>query len=188
MSDLSPAHAPKSALRARRVASPLRLFGYFSLGFAPVLALLAACAQPAPTADTQIRERIAFIRASILARDAAGIVHWAVDDWTFVDGAGKSYDKAAYLVRTRALMDRIVAVDSLDSHVDSLTVTGDTAAVELSQTMERRERDPASARILHVRLRYHEKQTWILTPTAGWCVRRVAFTGPPERTELAPSP
>ena len=157
------------------------------LALAGVLAfmLFGACHRAGPTADAQIHERIAAIRAAIMARDVAGIVRWGTDDWTFVDGAGTVYDKAAYLIRTRALMERIVAVDSLDSHIDKLIVTGNSATVELTQTMERHERESATGRILHLRLRYQERQSWVFT-LSGWCVRRVAFAGPPERTELSP--
>ena len=185
MPDSSPTSPTRPGLCARCAASLCRPCAVL-ITFLGLLAFASSCARSAANADTQIRERIAFIRAAILARDAAGIVRWGTDDWTFVDGAGKSYDKAAYLVRTRALMERIVVVDSLDSRIDSIAVIGDTATVELTQTMERHERDAVAARIVHVRLRYHEKQTWTLTP-AGWCVRRVAFAGPPERTEL-PNP
>lgn len=147
------------------------------------LTLAAGCSSPAERGETQIRERIASIRAAILARQPEGIVRWGTDDWSFTGPDGKTFDRAAYLERTRGLMERIVAVDSLDTHVDRIALIGATAEVEITQTMERRERDPATGQVTRLRLRYRERHDWVRA-TDGWRVRRVAFLGPPERTVL----
>ena len=146
--------------------------------------LVAGCVSPAQQADRQIRERIASIRNAILALQPEGIVRWGTPDWSFTGPDGKSFDQASYLVRTRGLFARVVKVDSLDTHVDRLDVKGDTAAVEITQTMERHEREAATGKILHLRLRYRESHTWVRTDD-GWRVRRVAFIGAPERTVQA---
>lgn len=150
------------------------------LGF---LVLFTGCSTAVQRGEGQIRERLFSIRAAILAKDASGIVRWGTDDWTFVDQAGQAFDRAAYLVRAKGLFDRIVAVDALDTHIDRIAIQGAEAQVEITQTMERHEREAGSGRVQHVRLRYREAQTWVLV-TEEWRVRRVAFVGVPERTVL----
>lgn len=134
-------------------------------------------------AEAQIRERIASIRAAILARQPEGIVAWGTDDWAFTGPDGVAVDKAAYLVRARALMARVDAVDALTTDVDRLDVHGTTADVEITQHQERHERDAATGAVTHLRLRYREHHVWVLTAD-GWRVRRVTFIGTPERTVL----
>ena len=145
--------------------------------------VLLGCASTGADAERQIRERIASIRTAILAKEPEGIIHWGTDDWTFVGPEGKAYDKAAYLVRARDLFNRIVTVDALDTKVDKIVVQGDTAEVEITQTMERHERDLATEKILHLRLRYRETHQWVRI-AGEWRVRSVAFLGTPERTEI----
>lgn len=146
--------------------------------------LLAGCTTPAQRAETQIRERIASIRTAILERRAEGIVEWGTEDWSFTGPEGTRFDKAAYLARTRGLFDRVVAIDSLDTHIDTVAVHGATAEVELTQTMERHEREATSVVLSHLRLRYREHHDWVRTPD-GWRVRTVRFIGQPERTVLS---
>lgn len=151
----------------------------------PLFACLVflGCASTGADAGRQIRERIASIRTAILAKEPEGIIRWGTDDWTFVGPDGKAYDQAAYLVRARDLFNRIVTVDALDTKVDKIVVQGDTAEVEITQTMERHERDAATGKVLHLRLRYRETHVWIRTG-GEWRVRSVAFLGTPERTEI----
>ena len=145
--------------------------------------LLTSCISPVQQDDNQIRERIASIRTAILALQQEGIVRWGTSDWSFTGPDGKSFNQASYLIRTRGLFARVVTIDSLDTHVDRLDVQGDTAAVEITQTMVRHEREAATGKILHLHLRYRESHTWVRTDD-GWRVRRVAFIGTPERTVL----
>ena len=143
----------------------------------------ASCAARSGRAESQIRQRIESIRASIVARQAEGIVRWGTDDWTFTGADGVSFDKAAYLDRTRALMDRIVSVDSLTTTVDAVQVAGSDAMVEITQRMERHERDASTGAVAHVRLKYRERHRWV--PAAdGWRVRSVVFIGAVERDVL----
>jgi len=145
--------------------------------------LLGGCAAFGPRAEDQITARIFSIRDAIRAQQAEGIVRWGTADWSFAGPDGKVYDRAAYLERARGLFARIVTLDALETHIDRLEVNGRSAAVEITQTMERHERDAASGQILHLRLRYRERHAW--TETAdGWRVRSVAFIGTPERTVL----
>ena len=127
-----------------------------AMAVAVMLAFAGCSTSPAaaPTGEAQIRERIASIRASILAKNPDGIVAWGTPDWSFTGPDAKTYDRAAYLVRTRGLMDRLVAVHSLDTAVDKVEFHGDTADVELTQTMERSEKDAASGVVTRVWLRY----------------------------------
>jgi ketosteroid isomerase-like protein len=151
-----------------------------------IVAALAAvvatsgCTQPAAQADQQIRERIASIRTAILERRAEGIVHWGTDDWSFTGPDGKSVDKAAYLERAKGLMQRVVSVDSLETKVDQVVVHGETADVEITQTMERHEREAATGNVLHLRLRYREHHVWVRA-SDGWRVKSVAFIGAVDR-------
>lgn len=150
---------------------------------AGVLGLGAGCAGVAPPGEGQIRARLGSIRRAILAKDGAGIVRWATADWAFVDHTGRSFNQAEYLERVRGLFATVVAIDRLDTHVDRIAIAGASATVEISQHMERREPGPGGNRVVRVRLRYREVQTWVLV-AGEWRVRRVEFVGAPERTEL----
>lgn len=147
------------------------------------LGLVAGCATPAQRAEAQIRERIFSIRDSIRLKQAEGIVRWGTPDWTFTGPDGKIFDRPAYLVRARSLFERIPVLDSLETTVDRVDVRGDVAEVEITQLMERHERDPVTGAVAHVRLRYREHHDWLRTGD-GWRVRSVRFIGPPERTML----
>jgi hypothetical protein len=149
---------------------------------AAALLLMAAGGQPSQ-AELQIRERIASIRAAILARQAEGIVRWGTPDWQMIAADGTRYDKAAYLVRARALMDRIVTVDSLTTAIDAVATTPTDATVELTQTMERHERDAASGAVVHLRMKYRERHTWVKTDD-GWRVKVVLMLPGAERQVL----
>jgi len=157
--------------------------GLLSVSLLIVLLLLGCTALRGPTAEKQIRERIAAIWTSILAKEPEGIIRWGTDDWSFVGPDGNAYDKATYLVRARDLFARIVTVDALDTQVDKIVVQGETAEVEITQTMERQERDTSTGKMLHLRLRYRERHTWVRVE-GEWRVRSVAFLGTPERTEI----
>lgn len=145
--------------------------------------LFTGCATAARRGEEQIRERLFAIRAAILAKDAGGIVRWGSDDWTFVDQTGQTFDRTAYLVRVKGLFDRVVSIDSLETHIDRIAIQGNEAQVEVTQTMERHEREAATGLVQHVRLRYREAQVWVWVGQE-WRVRRVAFVGLPERTVL----
>lgn len=145
--------------------------------------LLGACSTGPGAAEAQIRERIISIRDAIRVKAPEGIIHWGTPDWTFTGPDGKDFDRAAYLVRARGLFERIVTLDSLETTIDRLEVKGAAAVVEITQVMERHERDPATGRVLHLRLRYREHHDWVKTDD-GWRVRRVRFLGAPERTDL----
>ena len=147
------------------------------------LGLAAGCATPAQRARAQITERIYSIRDAIRARQAEGIVRWGTADWSFTGPDGKVFDRAAYLVRARGLFERIVTLESLATVVDRIDVHGTFADEEITQTMERHERDATSGEILHLRLRYREHHVWMVT-SDGWRVQTVAFIGQPERTVL----
>lgn len=156
---------------------PTRLIGLTLLASLP-----PACTTPPADADAaQIRERIASIRTAILARQPEGIVHWGTPDWTFTGPDGTTVDRTAYLARARTLFTRITAVDSLDTQVDRVAVHGDTADVEITQTMRRHEQGPEPGAVSDVWIRYRERHDWVRTAD-GWRVRRVAFLGTPERT------
>jgi ketosteroid isomerase-like protein len=144
----------------------------------------AASSEPAEAAAAaQIRERILSIRDAIRAREPEGIVRWGTLDWTFTGPDGQSYDRAAYLERARRLFAQLVSLDSLETAIDRVDVRGEVAEVEITQQLERHERDPQTGRVLHVRLRYREHHDWMRTAD-GWRVRAVRFLGAPERTLL----
>jgi hypothetical protein len=147
------------------------------------LGLLAGCATPAQRAEAQIREHIFSIRDAIRARQPEGIVRWGTDDWSFTGADGKAFGRAAYLDRARGMFARIVTLDSLETTVDRVEIRGPAAEVEITQLMERHERDPATGAVTHLRLRYREQHDWVRTPE-GWRVRAVRFIGTPERTVL----
>jgi ketosteroid isomerase-like protein len=147
------------------------------------LLLLAACTTKPGAAEAQIRERILSIRDAIRTKQPEGIIRWGTPDWTFTGPDGKDFDRAAYLDRARGLFGRIVTLDSLDTTIDRVEVKGNIAEVEITQLMERHERDPATGRVAHLRLRYREQHDWVKADD-GWRVRRVRFLGAPERTEL----
>ncbi len=134
-------------------------------------------------AETQIRSRIASIREAILARSAEGIVHWATGDWSFTGADGVKFDRAGYLARTTALFARVPAIESLDTQVDRLEIHGDSADIEITQTMVRREIDPATKAETRVWLRYREKHRWVAV-ARDWRVQAVAFIGQPERKNI----
>lgn len=138
----------------------------------------------ADRAQRQISERIESIRLAILAQQPEGIVRWATADWRLHAADGKSYTREAYLARTRELFARIERVDALRTSVDRIDVTGDTATVEITQAMERHEREAGTGRRLHLRLRYRERHTWVRVD-GEWRVREVRFLGSPDRVELA---
>lgn len=151
-----------------------------------LLAVLATgCVAPAPSAEAQIRERIFSIRDAIRAREPEGIVRWGTPDWSFTGADGQRFDRAAYLVRVRGLLARTVTLDSLETTIDRLEVRGDGAGVEITQQMERHERDAADGHVLHLKLRYREHHDWVKAAD-GWRVRTVRFIGTPERTVLEP--
>ncbi len=141
-----------------------------------------------PEADRQeIAAKIAGIRDAILAKSAAGIVQSGTPDWHFTGPDGVSFDRAGFIARTKALFARVVAIESLDTHVDRIVLTGaDAAEVEITQTMVRVERAAGTGVVARLRLRYREHHDWVRTPD-GWRVRRVQFIGTPERTLLPAS-
>lgn len=143
---------------------------------------------PSPEADQQeIATKIAGIREAILAKSAAGIVQSGTADWQFTGPDGVSFDRAGFIVRTEALFARIVAIESLETHVDRIVLAGANAAeVEITQTMVRSERAAGTGTVARFRIRYREHHTWVRTPD-GWRVRRVQFIGTPERTPLPAS-
>ncbi len=151
--------------------------------------LFAGCAATAETmqgrdADrSQIQTRIAAIRDAILARSAEGIVRDGTEDWAFTGPDGTSLDRTAFIARTQALFARVPAIETLETKVDRLVVDADTADVEITQTMVRQEADPTTKIVTRVWVRYREHHLWVRTPR-GWCVRRVAFIGTPERKPL----
>lgn len=158
--------------------------------FALAVALLAGCVHSgAGAAADEIRAHIREIRGAILAKDAVGIVRFGTAGWRFTGPEGTTYDRAAYLARTTALFARIEAIESLDTHIDRIDVSGDRADVELTQTMIRRERGEAGGAgetggaVTRVWLRYREHHVWRRLPE-GWRVASVAFLGAPERKIL----
>lgn len=147
-----------------------------------LLAALLAAPLAAQEAKEQIPARLADIRTAILARNADGIVRWGTDDWHVVDRSGAIVEREAYLTRTRALFARI-EIESLDTQIDLIDVAGKEAAVEITQTMVRREKDPATGKSQRWRVHYRERQSWTLTAD-GWRVAQVAFIGDSDRREL----
>lgn len=153
-------------------------------------ALLAGCTAPAGSngagADhdsAEIRSRIASIREAILVKSAAGIVRDSTDDYALVGADGVRVDRAAFVTRTEALFARVLAIESLETAVDRIALTGDRAVVEITQTMVRRERPAAGGSPVRLWLRYREQHTWVRT-AKGWQVREVLFLGTPERRTL----
>lgn len=176
----------RRAWRSAGIRHVLGLPGWLAL----VVMVCAGCDEAGPGADraaeAQIRERIETIREAIRVKSAAGIVRWGTPDWNFTGADGKTYDRAAYLQRTEGLFARIEKVESLETAVERVKVTGATAEVELTQTMIRRERgaEAAAGKSVRLWLRYRERQTWIRAGESDWRVQRVEFIGTPERKEL----
>lgn len=127
-------------------------------------------------ADAQIRERLASIRTSILAKRVDGIFEFGTPDWTFVGPDGKSFDRTAYRARTTKLFADI-GIESLETKIESVSIQGSRADVRLTQTMVRTERD-ASGAATRWRVTYQEAQEWIETPARGWLVVRVNVHNP----------
>lgn len=153
-------------------------------GLSVGLAFLAACTTPTlERADTQIRDRILSIRDAIRAKQPEGIIRWGTDDWTFTGPNGQAHDKASYLARAQGLFERTLSIDALETSIDRISVGGDRAEVEITQRMERHERNPATGRVQHLRLRYREAHVWVRTPD-GWRVQSVRFLGTPDHTVL----
>lgn len=142
-------------------------------------AVLAGCS--GMLAEKQIRERIFSIREAILAKRAEGIVEFGTPDWHFAGPDGKTYDRAAYLVRTAKLFSGI-EIESLDTHIDSCLMFNERAEVMLTQTMVRIETDAVGARA-RWKVRYREKQEWVETRARGWLVTSV-MVFQPEREKL----
>jgi len=134
--------------------------------------------------ERQIRERIFSIREAILAKRAEGIVEFGTPDWRFDGSDRQSYDRAAYLVRTKKLFADI-QIESLETHIDRVDVRDSRAEVALTQTMVRTEKDATGAPV-RWKVRYHEKQEWVATPSRGWLVAHVSVFAP-EREKL-PTP
>jgi ketosteroid isomerase-like protein len=149
--------------------------------------LLAACVTPVESGEREIRERIFSIRDAIRVKNAEGVVHWGTDDWSFTGPDGKSFDRPGYLARTRELFTRIVSIDSLETTIDSIAIDGATAAVEITQRMERQERNGTTGLIERVRLLYRERHEWRKTGD-GWRVRAVRFIGTLQRTVIPAVP
>lgn len=150
------------------------------LGLMGLLAALGGCSNAA--VEQQIRERIGSIREAILARRAEGIVEFGTPDWIFVAPDGKSFDRVAYLERTKKLFGSVV-IESLDTHIDRIERHDSRAEVWLTQTMVRVETDAAGVRT-RWRVRYQERQDWFETRERGWLVGRVTILSPPERKSL----
>ena len=155
-------------------------FGALPLLAGALLALvLAGCA--APRAEDQIRERLLSIRAAILAERVEGIFAFGTADWAFLAPDGTRFDREAYRARTEQLFARI-AVESLDTAVESIRAQDGRAEVRLVQTMVRAETD-AAGRTGRWRVRYAEVQDWVDTPGRGWLVAQVRVLNP-SREEL----
>jgi hypothetical protein len=158
-----------------------------------LVALVGCAVKPATSvvegddARQLIRTRIASIRDSILARSAEGIVRDGTDDWSFTGPDGVKFDRAGFIVRTKALFARVTVIESLETAVDQIVLGRDTADVEITQTMVRQEKDPATQAVTRLWLRYREKHRWVNT-SRGWCVQNVAFIGSPERRVLPLAP
>lgn len=135
----------------------------------------------------EISDRIAAIRDAILAKSAAGIVRDATPDYAFTGADGVTFDREGFVRRTEGLFARVVAIESLDTHVDSIAAQPDgSAAVEITQTMVRREKAADTGAITRLWLRYREQHTWVRA-TGQWRVKRVQFIGTPERKVLPES-
>lgn len=160
-------------------------------GAAIVSALvLAGCVETTTPPDLsgrnrqEITTRIAAIRDAILAKSAAGIVRDATPDYAFTGADGITFDRDGFVRRTEGLFARLVAIESLDTHVDSIVAQRDgTAAVEITQTMVRREKAADTGAVARLWLRYREQHTWV-RGAGQWRVQRVQFIGTPERKVL----
>lgn len=140
------------------------------------LLLLAACVHPgAAPAERQIRERIALIRESILARNAEGIVRHGTPDWSFITPDGARVDRTGFIERTRRLFANS-EIESLQTDIFAVSVHGERANVQLRQQMVRTEKD-AAGQSQRWRVTYREGQEWVRT-TEGWCVARVEVYSP----------
>jgi ketosteroid isomerase-like protein len=137
------------------------------------------------TAEKQIRERIASIREAILAERAEGIVEFSTPDWRFDTPDRKTFDRSAYLERTRKLFAEI-DVESLDTRIDRVDYFGERAEVALTQTIVRIEKNATGA-ATRWKTRYRETQEWVLTRDRGWLVAHVTILYHPKR-EALPSP
>lgn len=153
-------------------------------------ALLTGCHGPAGSTGAhtdrdaaEIRSRIAAIREAILIKSAAGIVRDSTNDYALVGTDGIRMDRTAFVTRTEALFARIIAIESLETTVDRIAITGDRAIAEITQTMVRRERPAAGGEPVRLWLRYREQHAWVRT-NKGWQVREVLFLGTPERRTL----
>lgn len=189
-----PTH-PQSTLRAARETGrrgarlrPIAAAACLLLSPVAIIAPLTGCSAAHSTQltgdEAQIRRRIALIRDAILARSAEGIVANATPDWSFTSPDGVILRKPSFLKRTQTLFDQLIEIESLETHVDRVDVSGDTAEVEITQTMQRREKTKDGSGTVRVWLRYREKHEWVRLLQGGWKVRRVQFLGTPERREL----
>lgn len=145
--------------------------------------LLAGCSHVAP--EKQIRERIAAMGDAIRAERAEEIVEFATPDWHFDTSDGRTYDRAAYLERTRQLFAEH-EVEALHTRIDRFERHDSRMEVWLMQTMVRVETDKNGNRT-RWRLVYRERQDWVETRSRGWLVARVVLLHAPERTKL-PAP
>lgn len=166
------------------------LFSALAVGLLAAAVVTGCATQADPAArlaadQAEIRERVAAIREAILAKSAEGIVRDSTPEYQFTGPDGVAFDRAGFVARTRALMTRIVAIESLETHVDRVAVDGDAAALEITQTMVRTESPAGGGEAVRLWLRYRENHTWVRTPE-GWRVRSVEFLGTPERRILRP--
>jgi hypothetical protein len=152
-------------------------------GFILLAAGLVGCSQL--SAEKQIRERIAAIREAILAERPEGIIEFGTPDWRFDTPDRKTFDRAAYLERTRKLFAEI-DVESLDTRIDRIDHFGERAEVSLTQTLVRVETDAAGART-RWKIKYRETQEWVLARDRGWLVAHVTILYHPKR-EALPNP
>lgn len=141
---------------------------------------LAGCSGLA--AEKQIRERIASIRDAILAERAEGVVEFATPDWHFDTPDLKQFDRTTYVERTRKLFADI-DVESLETRIDRVDYLGERAEVMLTQTLVRVETDAAGVRS-RWKLKYSERQEWILSRDRGWLVAHVTILYHPKRAAL----
>ena len=186
----SDARAATNSRRAQRSrptgASAPAVASWLGLMMLVVGFFVAGCATTTEHAEAQIRERIFSIRDAIRAKEPEGIVRWGTPDWSFTGPDGKTFDREKYLVRARGLFAGLVSLDSLETTVDRVEVDEKRGAaeVEITQVMERHERNATTGQVEHVRLRYRERHMWVRA-SDGWRVRRVAFLGAPERTVVS---
>lgn len=142
--------------------------------------LLAGCSQFAP--EKQIRDRVAAMGDAIRAERAEDILEFATPDWHFDASDGRTYDRAAYLERTRQLFAG-TEIEALDTRLDRFDRHDSRLEVWLTQTLVRLETDRDGSRT-RWRLVYRERQDWVETRSRGWLVARVVLLHPPERTKL----